>query len=100
MRRATVSISNVNASISRRSDPTRGGEGAVQAHPVQQGLPGDPEQVADRHAHALLGQHRVHLRLEPGAQRDQFGPLCRGSGYAEGWWGGWLGPACRVGTSA
>ncbi len=49
--------------------------GRIQSQPVEQLLPADPEQIRHRHVHALFGQHRMDLRLEPGAQPDQFRPM-------------------------
>jgi hypothetical protein len=55
----------------QRADPGR--VGRVQPQLVQQRLTAGAEQVADRHRRSLFGQHRVHLRLQPGPQRDQLG---------------------------
>jgi hypothetical protein len=47
----------------------------IQRNALEQGPTGNPEQVRNPQVHALLGQHRVHLRLQPGAQGDQLGPV-------------------------
>jgi hypothetical protein len=57
----------------QRPDPGR--VGGVQPEPVQQLAAADAEQVAHRDRHALFGQHRMHLRLQPGPQGDELGPV-------------------------
>jgi hypothetical protein len=51
------------------------GVGVAEGASVEQGGPSGAEQVAHRDRHPLLGQHRMHLRLEAGAQVDQFRPM-------------------------
>ncbi len=43
---------------------------------LRQALPSaDPEQVADRDQHPRLGEHRVHLGLQPATHGHNFGPI-------------------------
>ena len=52
------------------AEPVGRGEG----HGVQQVLAGEPEQVAHRHADALLGQDGVDLGLQSRTEVDELGP--------------------------
>jgi hypothetical protein len=48
---------------------------ASQRRLGEQGHAGLAEQVAHRHGDAFLGQHRMHLRLEPGAKCHALGAV-------------------------
>ena len=49
--------------------------GGPQRHFSQALASADPEQVADRDQHPRLGEHGVHLGLQPGPQGHNFGPI-------------------------
>jgi transposase len=50
-------------------------EPVIERQRLEHPLPAIAEQVTHRHRDTLLGQHRVHLTLQPGAQRHQLGPM-------------------------
>lgn len=51
------------------------GIGAGQSGLLELGTAIDPEQVGHRDEHAGLRQHGMYLSLQPGAERDQPGPV-------------------------
>lgn len=56
--------------VAQRLDPDR--VCPPEGHLVEQALAGDAEQIAHRDVHAVLGQHCVHLGLEPRAQHHEL----------------------------
>jgi hypothetical protein len=49
--------------------------GLIEPHLVQERLAFGAEDVLESRDHALLGQHRVHLGLQPRAQGNELGPI-------------------------
>ncbi len=49
--------------------------GVAQGHLIEEAASPNPEEVGDRHPHALLGQNGVDLGFEPGPDRHQLGAV-------------------------